>query len=173
MQFTGLLRSLLITPSTPLTGLNSLNKFLHRRSQLLAMALTLPVESVPTKEPETSVLLQASAEVTIDFITEPFDSNKAKGSEERSLTLQFPRQAVDKMLNMMKPTNPNWLQLNTPNSVADLPASGATKLRKMLFETNELIVCPGVYDGLSARTAMELGFSALYMVWLLFHSVVI
>ena len=42
--------------------------------------------------------------------------------------------------------------------------SGATKLRKMLLETNELVVCPGVYDGLSARTAIELGFNAMYMV---------
>lgn len=44
------------------------------------------------------------------------------------------------------------------------PTSGAKKLRKMIFETEELIVCPGVYDGLSARTAMELGFNAMYMV---------
>lgn len=45
-----------------------------------------------------------------------------------------------------------------------LPSLGATKLRKMIFETNELIVCPGVYDGLSARTAIEVGFNAMYMV---------
>jgi len=44
----------------------------------------------------------------------------------------------------------------------EIPA--ATKLRKMLFETNEMIVCPGVYDGLSARTALEVGFDGLYMV---------
>jgi methylisocitrate lyase len=43
-------------------------------------------------------------------------------------------------------------------------ATGATKLRRYLKETNEMIVCPGVYDGLSARIAMELGFKALYMV---------
>ncbi|KAL4767495.1 oxaloacetate acetylhydrolase [Aspergillus nidulans var. acristatus] len=42
-------------------------------------------------------------------------------------------------------------------------ATGATKLRRYLKETNEMIVCPGVYDGLSARIAMELGFKALYM----------
>ncbi|KAI5860526.1 oxaloacetate Acetylhydrolase [Durotheca rogersii] len=48
------------------------------------------------------------------------------------------------------------------SSVAE-PASGAKKLRKMLLETDELIICPGVYDGLSARTAMELGFNAMYM----------
>ncbi|KAI7971284.1 hypothetical protein EIK77_007338 [Talaromyces pinophilus] len=33
----------------------------------------------------------------------------------------------------------------------------------MLNETDELIVCPGVYDGLSARIALQLGFSAMYM----------
>ena len=43
-----------------------------------------------------------------------------------------------------------------------LPAS--TRLQKMIKETNELIVCPGVYDGLSARTAIEVGFDSLYMV---------
>jgi methylisocitrate lyase len=42
--------------------------------------------------------------------------------------------------------------------------AGASKLRRMLRETNELIVCPGVYDGLSARIAMQLGFKGLYMV---------
>ncbi|KAI1455103.1 oxaloacetate Acetylhydrolase [Annulohypoxylon moriforme] len=55
------------------------------------------------------------------------------------------------------------LQLSDIVSGVIEPASGAKKLRKMLLETNELIVCPGVYDGLSARTAMELGFNAMYM----------
>ncbi|KAK1145693.1 hypothetical protein N8T08_003929 [Aspergillus melleus] len=41
--------------------------------------------------------------------------------------------------------------------------AGASKLRRQLRESNELIVCPGVYDGLSARVAMEVGFKALYM----------
>ena len=45
-----------------------------------------------------------------------------------------------------------------------VPISGATKLRRMINETDELIVCPGVYDGLSARIALQLGFSAMYMV---------
>ncbi|KAJ5989747.1 hypothetical protein N7522_009954 [Penicillium canescens] len=39
----------------------------------------------------------------------------------------------------------------------------ASKLRRMLKDTKELIVCPGVYDGLSARVAMEVGFKGLYM----------
>ncbi|KAA8646336.1 hypothetical protein EYZ11_013033 [Aspergillus tanneri] len=41
--------------------------------------------------------------------------------------------------------------------------AGASKLRRMLRETNDLIVCPGVYDGLSARIAMQIGFKAMYM----------
>jgi hypothetical protein len=59
--------------------------------------------------------------------------------------------------------------------------TGATKLRRQLRESNELIVCPGVYDGLSARIAINLGFKAMYMVrhvvlqqsptqWLIQHS---
>lgn len=69
-----------------------------------------------------------------------------------------------------------WLKLNstapiqvrlediTASMPENQPFSGATKLRHLLENTNELIVCPGVYDGLSARTAMELDFKALYMV---------
>ncbi|PYH41083.1 isocitrate lyase/PEP mutase family protein [Aspergillus saccharolyticus JOP 1030-1] len=41
--------------------------------------------------------------------------------------------------------------------------TGASKLRRQLKESNELIICPGVYDGLSARIAMNLGFKAMYM----------
>lgn len=70
-----------------------------------------------------------------------------------------------------------WLKLNStapihvevkefPDSPAfhDEPFSGAKKLRHLIENTEELVVCPGVYDGLSARTAMELGFKSLYMV---------
>lgn len=42
--------------------------------------------------------------------------------------------------------------------------SAATRLKRRLQETDELVVCPGVYDGFSARIAISVGFSALYMV---------
>lgn len=42
--------------------------------------------------------------------------------------------------------------------------SAATRLKKRIEETDELIVCPGVYDGFSARIALHVGFTALYMV---------
>ncbi|KAI0396327.1 Pyruvate/Phosphoenolpyruvate kinase-like domain-containing protein [Xylariaceae sp. FL0594] len=56
-----------------------------------------------------------------------------------------------------------FLPLNAIVPSVSEPMSGAKKLRKMIFETNELIICPGVYDGLSARTAIEVGFNAMYM----------
>lgn len=43
------------------------------------------------------------------------------------------------------------------------PESTATKLRRTLYSTNDLIVAPGVYDGFSARIALQVGFDALYM----------
>ncbi|KAJ5999604.1 hypothetical protein N7481_000013 [Penicillium waksmanii] len=39
----------------------------------------------------------------------------------------------------------------------------ASRLRGIIKDTKDLIVCPGVYDGLSARIAMEVGFECLYM----------
>lgn len=68
-----------------------------------------------------------------------------------------------------------WLKLNStapthikveeiPIMAHDEPFTGAKKLRHLLENTDELVVCPGVYDGLSARTAIELGFKSLYMV---------
>lgn len=71
--------------------------------------------------------------------------------------------AAEEPLIESKGSSVEYLPLNGVDAV-DLPAIGATKLRKMIFETKELIVCPGVYDGLSARTAIETGFSAMYMV---------
>lgn len=47
--------------------------------------------------------------------------------------------------------------------------SSATRLKKRIEETDELIVCPGVYDGFSARIALHVGFTALYMVISLIH----
>ncbi|KAL1621660.1 hypothetical protein SLS56_009130 [Neofusicoccum ribis] len=54
----------------------------------------------------------------------------------------------------------------TPDLVADeefrfLP--GSTKLRRLLERSDRIIVCPGVFDGFSARVAMSVGFEGLYM----------
>lgn len=43
------------------------------------------------------------------------------------------------------------------------PVSSSLKLRRMLNDPNKVIVCPGVYDGYTARMALAAGFDALYM----------
>jgi len=38
------------------------------------------------------------------------------------------------------------------------------QLRALLAEKDKIIVCPGVYDGFTARIALQAGFDCLYMV---------
>lgn len=45
-----------------------------------------------------------------------------------------------------------------------MATEGATRLRQLLKDPSHLVVCPGVYDGLTARVALSMGFEALYMV---------
>ena len=40
---------------------------------------------------------------------------------------------------------------------------GSTRLRHMVKNLDRIIVCPGVYDGLSARVALQIGFDGMYM----------
>lgn len=42
----------------------------------------------------------------------------------------------------------------------------AAKLRALLANESEVVVCPGVYDGFTARLALNAGFKTLYMVFL-------
>lgn len=42
--------------------------------------------------------------------------------------------------------------------------TAATTLRRSLEDPKSFITAPGVYDGLSARIALNVGFDALYMV---------
>lgn len=42
--------------------------------------------------------------------------------------------------------------------------SAVVRLRELLADESKIIVCPGVFDGLTARIAINEGFEALYMV---------
>lgn len=53
----------------------------------------------------------------------------------------------------------------TLRSLAKMTVSpAASKLRELLADQSKIIVCPGVFDGLTARIALEAGFDAMYMV---------
>ncbi|KAM0327693.1 hypothetical protein ACHAQA_005988 [Verticillium albo-atrum] len=49
------------------------------------------------------------------------------------------------------------------NGHTAVSAGAATRLRRQLENTNDFILLPGVYDGFSARVALEVGFDGLYM----------
>ncbi|KAJ9292672.1 hypothetical protein DTO271G3_8565 [Paecilomyces variotii] len=44
-----------------------------------------------------------------------------------------------------------------------MPSRAAAKLRQLLADKSRIIVCPGAYDGLTARIALQEGSDALYM----------
>lgn len=43
-------------------------------------------------------------------------------------------------------------------------ATPGSRLRELINNSPEILVCPGVYDGISARAAINLGFKGMYMV---------
>jgi hypothetical protein len=54
---------------------------------------------------------------------------------------------------------------NGANGIVNGLGSGATKLRRMIEDPNGFVAAPGVHDGLSARTTLEVGgWDCLYMV---------
>ncbi|KAL8890735.1 MAG: hypothetical protein Q9192_005835 [Flavoplaca navasiana] len=61
--------------------------------------------------------------------------------------------------------NQNTVQTSSTDGVSPLAhsLSPATRLKHKLQHSRDLIVCPGVYDGLSARIAQSAGFETLYM----------
>lgn len=128
------------------------------------MAPAYPADPVASIEQEAAIMeheagvLRVGPEVAPDFGSDLASLAKAQ------VSAGLPGQTIGKTLEATGPGSSSWLQLNHSAAIMNEPSSGATKLRRMLFETNELIVCPGVYDGLSARTALELGFNGLYMV---------
>ena len=54
--------------------------------------------------------------------------------------------------------------VTTTNSMDQVLLPAATRLKRFLTDTDEILVCPGVYDGFSARIALSVGFKAMYMV---------
>ncbi|KAI1402830.1 oxaloacetate Acetylhydrolase [Hypoxylon fuscum] len=131
------------------------------------MALSAVVSPDPLSkiEHEPTMVLQAAVELASSKFLEPFKPlpviSTAEVPRDDSIVASELEDAVVELLPAEKVEKPLGLG-DIASSILE-PTSGAKKLRKMLLETKELIVCPGVYDGLSARTAIELGFNAMYM----------
>ena len=119
----------------------------------------------PLSEATTAPLDLAPLDTTTAPLDKPLsDAIVASAPAYEPLSEDATTAPLDKPLSRTTMAPLHLTPLNTATALSDKPLSGATKLRRMIFETQELVVCPGVYDGLSARTALEVGFQALYMV---------
>jgi 2-methylisocitrate lyase-like PEP mutase family enzyme len=52
----------------------------------------------------------------------------------------------------------------SPSAPNQQDLSASEKLRAIVEDPNGFLLAPGVYDGVSARIALEVGFDSLYMV---------
>ncbi|KAK4893995.1 hypothetical protein LTR27_007801 [Elasticomyces elasticus] len=58
---------------------------------------------------------------------------------------------------------PSWDDLPNGLSAKPVHRTPAMRLREMLNSNDGIVTCPGVYDGLTARIALNAGFKCLYM----------
>lgn len=74
-----------------------------------------------------------------------------------------PQNEVAKPTTLVEKTKPiSKVQISAPLTY-DANAPASTRLRHMVKNLDHILVCPGVYDGLSARIALQVGFEGMYM----------
>ena len=78
-------------------------------------------------------------------------------------SLSYPS-VEDQLGDKILPVGQNSTQDAVATTLTAEFLSPATILKRRLETTKDLIVCPGVYDGFSARIALSVGFDAMYMV---------
>lgn len=96
---------------------------------------------IPVDKLQTDGLVEPEPQPSLDTpVLSPFKNDKQDSLATETITSKAPTVTVEEVV---------------------LPA---TQLKRRLEDTKDLIVCPGVYDGFSARIALSVGFDALYMV---------
>ncbi|KAK0647773.1 2,3-dimethylmalate lyase [Lasiodiplodia hormozganensis] len=101
------------------------------------------------------IVTELSADRTDFFNLEHDSPSRHSNNVKNGINGLAPLTEVQEHVNAPPPPRPTLSPTRPP--------AASTKLRKMLEETDDLIVCPGVYDGISARAAHEVGFNAMYM----------
>jgi 2-methylisocitrate lyase-like PEP mutase family enzyme len=70
--------------------------------------------------------------------------------------------SVPTVTKIPEPESTSDVQIRAPTTY-DPNAPASTRLRHMIKNLDHILVCPGVYDGLSARIALSVGFEGMYM----------
>jgi methylisocitrate lyase len=71
-------------------------------------------------------------------------------------------QVVNTVTPITETTSTSAVRIRAPLAY-DPNAPASTRLRHMIKNLGHILVCPGVYDGLSARIALDVGFEGMYM----------
>ena len=165
--------SMFLTLTPPM---QDMDKISHNPKPIDHITLNLAVESLsyhlvsgdtlgPLFNSLKAASLESSASVSPNSGTTPYKNKAGQSDAGDSLTESFSTLSEEKHID--SPTSPTSLIDRQETVVATLPTeflSPATVLKRRLESTKDLIVCPGVYDGFSARIALSVGFDALYMV---------
>ena len=137
-----------------------INGELVQKAEPLSNGLTVvPIhqEGNTTKGDESKVTKAAMAVPTNSMLAESITEPTSKTQQVGSV---LPRSMNSKQ-DTVATTTVNGEEAPL---VRDEVLYPATRLKRQLENTKDLIVCPGVYDGFSARIALATGFDALYMV---------
>lgn len=101
-------------------------------------------------------------------LTPTCEINKAEDKLQTTATHSFQISSEEQHLGL--PVTEASIALERAPSAKDIsienptiPLRASTRLRQLIKKSPRIIVCPGVYDGLSARIALEVGFQAMYM----------
>ncbi|KAL8985897.1 MAG: hypothetical protein Q9177_004315, partial [Variospora cf. flavescens] len=132
-----------------------------------------PISTTQLLDKSNSETIPAVTDVVGQDAVKTSPPDAAQGPQDESKTQGvFPistTQLLDKSNYETVPASNDGYQDNIQTSPTQVvfpsihSLSPATRLKHKLHCSNELIVCPGVYDGLSARIAQAVGFKTLYM----------
>ena len=152
--------------------------------------MTTYLSLTPNQGPVQTLAIPSEENITLDLPTNGKPGQTRKVSFTRALDTPPetpPRSRTPKIITDQDVLPKSQSQLRSPDAdAAASPTEGfqdhvateptqsfsslrhsivpASRLKHRIRDTNELIVCPGVYDGLSARIAMLTGHNVMYMV---------
>lgn len=106
-------------------------------------------------------------------IADPVAAKKTEASEDsknpaRSLSYEITSKSIIKgkgrqdSVEIEAGTDAPSIAISCPKTFCATD-SPSTRLRHMIANSPSIILCPGVYDGLSARIALHVGFQGMYM----------
>lgn len=145
--------------------LNLLTEAMETQTQVDYSAIDLDIHSPTNNKSGESVITVSVPKPKLGLVTEELSKPDQSKEANRVPSLDLPKDSavtassagfMDKSVPGQSPPNADVINL--------FSASPATRLKRRLLDTKDLIVCPGVYDGLSARIALSVGCDAMYMV---------